>query len=393
MRKDQVAPRLRKYLVPVEGKPNVLAMVAPPTPRRLPSDDYGAPALLDEANRALGTLAGSMAHWTHPDLLTRTLSRREAVQSSQIEGTQTQLDELLTYEVTLGVDGLPADVKVTERYVHALQLGLDAVRSKGRSAITVDLVHQLHATLMQDAAADFPKGQYRTVQAYIGALGGRMEDARFVPTPPADIAECLAEMERSILQYAPAEDEQTALSIVAQIAIAHAQFETIHPYSDGNGRTGRLLMPLILAAENHPPLYLSGSLLRNRLRYYDALNLVQLRGEWSPWMNLLCQAIKESAEDAVAIAQDLNRLVANWDELLTGYRKDSVVRRLPPLLIGHPVVSAREVARLLNVSVRSALTGIDDLVKTEILSSPRDRKWGRVFQAKAVLDRLNQVPG
>jgi Fic family protein len=392
MRRDQVAPLLRKHLVPVEGKPNVLAMVAPPTPRHLLPDNAGTPALLDGAIRALGILAGSMAHWTNPDLLTRTLSRREAVQSSQIEGTQTQLDELLTYEVTLGVDGLPADVKVTERYVHALQLGLNDVRSKGRSAITVALINQLHATLMQDAPADFPRGQYRSVQAYIGALGGRMEDARFVPTPPADIAECMAEMERNILQYTPAEDEHTVLSIVPQMAIAHAQFETIHPYSDGNGRTGRLLMPLILAAENYPPLYLSGSLLRNRLKYYDALSQVQLQGKWSPWINLLCQAIKESAEDAIAIARDLNQLVTHWEALLAGYRKDSVVRRLPPLLIGHPVVSAREVARLLNVSDRSALTGIDDLVKMEILSAPRDRKWGRVFQAKAVLDRLNQAP-
>lgn len=151
------------------------------------------------------------------------------MQSSQIEGTQSGLDDLLAYEVTRGIDGKPPDVVVTQRYVEALQIGLDAVGAHGRSALTLDLLHRLHATLMQDAPPDFPKGRYRSDQAWIGS-GGRIEDARFIPAPPGRIEACMREMERSILQYKPGPEEQVALTVVPQLAIAHAQFETIHPY-------------------------------------------------------------------------------------------------------------------------------------------------------------------
>lgn len=367
-------------------------MSPPPTPRRLPPGQLGSRELFIGANAALDRLDQAMRQWPTPDLVTRTLTRREAVQSSQIEGTQTDLDQLLVYEATRGLDDLPADVLVTERYVQALQHGLEAVRLGGRSALDLMLVNQLHALLMQDAPADFPKGAYRREQAIIGALGGRPEDARFVPSPPDRIAGAMQELERAMLMYEPAEDEQYTLNVVAQLAIAHAQFETIHPYKDGNGRTGRLLMPLILAAEGHPPLYLSGALLRSKTAYYDALNQVQLRGNWAPWVEMVARAIIESAHDAIAIADHMTRLAQRWSEQLTKYRRDSVTRRLPEVLIGHPVVTAAQVASLLGVSDRSALTGIYALVKEGVLVPGDDRKWGRTFHAQDVLKRLNQPP-
>ncbi|MBT2767259.1 Fic family protein [Stenotrophomonas sp. ISL-67] len=345
-----------------------------------------------QANAALDRLSDAIRHWPAPELVTRTLARREAVQSSQIEGTQTDLDQLLVYEATLGMDGLPVDVLVTERYVQALQYGLDAVRKRGRSALSLALVNQLHAMLMQDAPDDFPKGAYRNEQAIIGALGSRPEDARFIPSPPDRIGAAMQELERSMLQYRAGEEEQSELIVVAQLAIAHAQFETIHPYKDGNGRTGRLLMPLILAAEGYPPLYLSGALLRSRNAYYDALNQVQIKGNWTPWMDMLCKAIVESAHDAMSIADDMTALVQMWSEKLKSYRRDSVAQRLPNLLIGHPVVTAAQVAALLDVSERSALTGIYALQKEGVLVQGDERKWGRTYYAQAVLDRLNQLP-
>ena len=186
----------------------------------------------------------------------------------------------------------------------------------------------------------------------------------------------MQELERQMLQYQPAEDEQFELNILAQLAIAHAQFETIHPYKDGNGRTGRLLMPLILAAEGYPPLYLSGALLRSKDAYYDALNQVQLKGNWAPWMDMVSKAVVESANDAIAIAEDMQQLVAAWSERVSGYRADAVARRLPALLVGHPVVTAAQVASLLGVSNRSALTGIYALEKEAILATGNERKWG-----------------
>jgi Fic family protein len=141
----------------------------------------------------------------------------------------------------------------------------------------------------------------------------------------------MRELEAHMLQYAPQEDDAASLPPLQQLAIAHAQFETIHPFVDGNGRVGRLLMPLILAAEGYPPLYVSGALLRNRTGYYNALNQVQLRGNWSPWITLICRAVAESTRDAIAIALDFDVLLASWQEKLLSYRSDSVARRLAPL--------------------------------------------------------------
>ena len=257
--------------------------------------------------------------------------------SSQIEGTKSDLHQLLTYEATHGTGGMPADVRVTERYVAALQLGLERVRASGRSVLDLALIHELHAVLMQDEATNFPIGAYRKDQVWIGPTL-RIEDATFVPAPPDQVQGCMAEMAASILQYAPREEEPTTLTIMARLAIAHAQFETIHPYHDGNGRTGRLLMPLMLAGEGYPPLYLSGALLRAKSEYYAALASVQLRSEWGPWCEILGRAVVESSDESISIAEDLLAVAENWEQDLHGYRAHSATRRLPRFLIGHPVL-------------------------------------------------------
>jgi len=390
MRRSEIAPSLRAYLRPVEGNLHVVAMAPPPTPRRLELDTT-AVAALDAAATALGELKGSLAGRSNADLLTRTLARREAVQSSQIEGTKSDLRDVLAYEVTRSADGSAPDVVVTERYVEALQLGLDAVRERGRAGIDLELVCAMHAQLMRDEPDPFPKGHYRERQAWIGGTA-RIEDAIFVPAPPAKIEPGMRELETSMLQYAPREDDVASLPPLQQLAIAHAQFETIHPFVDGNGRVGRLLMPLILAAEGYPPLYVSGALLRNRTGYYDALNQVQLRGNWSPWITLACRAVVESTRDAIAIALDFDAMLASWQAKLDSFRSDSVARRLAPLLLGHPVVDAARVAQLMDVSDRSARTGIDALVEKGILALQGERKRNRVWEARALIDRLNRAP-
>ncbi|RDZ27329.1 Fic family protein [Lysobacter silvisoli] len=391
MRLDQIAPALRGYLVPLADKPSVRAMVAPPVPRQMPSGGERVHRGFTQATLALGRLEGAVPHWQNPDLLTRTLARREAVQSSQIEGTRTDLDQLLTYEVTRSAEGKPADVGVTLRYVEALQHGMACVRAGGRAALTLQLLNELHGILMrEDERTGLVVADYRDRQAWIGQ--GRIEDAAFVPAPPECIPACMQDLEQGMLQYRALPEEQTELSIVAQLAIAHAQFETIHPYEDGNGRVGRLIMPLILAAERHPPLYLSGTLLRNRRGYYDALNSVQIQGNWAPWFSMVCDAVVEAADESIKIAQDLSLLVEEWGERTQEFRRDSVARRLPQLLVGQPVVSVKDVARLLEVSDRAALTGVDQLVAKGILTPRDERKWGRTFHARELVDRLNQAP-
>jgi len=387
MRRQDVAIDRQPYLVPALGHPHVSALVAPPTPRVMPLQPMHGAGLAD-AHAALGRLQGTLDRIPNIDMVTRTLARREAVRSSQIEGTRTDLSQLLTYEATQVATGLPPDVRVTERYVTALQHGLDRVREQGRPALTVTLIHELHAILMQDDPAG-PGGAYRLNQAWIGS-GARIEDATFVPAPPAQIADCMEEMQASILQYAPREDEQATLAIVAQLAITHAQFETIHPYRDGNGRTGRLLLPLILAAEGFPPLYLSGALLRARTEYYAALADVQLRGDWSPWLELLARSVVEACQDSISIALDLLGLVERWESQLSRYRADSATRRLPRLLIGHPVLSVQQAAKELGVSVPAANGALNNLLDVGIVSLVGTRQWGRVFRATEVLQRLDR---
>ena len=376
--------------MPAAGYPNACALVAPPTPHTLPFDLRSEAASAD-AHAALGRLQGALRHIPNADMVTRTLARREAVMSSQIEGTKSDLLQLLTYEATHATGGMPADVRVTQHYVVALQRGLDRIRAEGRGALNLALIHELHALLMQDEVTRFPVGAYRQDQVWIGSTL-RIEDATFVPAPPAQVQECMEEMERSILQYAPREDQQAALSILAQLVIAHAQFETIHPYHDGNGRAGRLLMPLMLAAEGYPPLYLSGTLLRAKREYYEALASVQLRGEWGAWRELLARAVVESSDESISIAEDLLAVSQRWEQDLTKYRAGSATRRLPRFLIGHPVLSVQQAATGLNISVPAANAALNNLLAAGIVSLVNERRWGRLFQASAVLNRLDRTP-
>src|SRR5580698_8278460 len=159
MRRDQIAKDRQPYLVPAGGYPNACALVAPPTPRMLPLDrrhDAGFPT----AHAALGRLQGTLKHLPNADMVTRTLARREAVMSSQIEGTKSDLHELLTYEATQGIGDLPADVKITQYYVEALALGLERIRVEGRTALDLALIHKLHASMMRDEKVHLPIGAY-----------------------------------------------------------------------------------------------------------------------------------------------------------------------------------------------------------------------------------------
>ena len=390
MRTDQIAHELQGYLRPVEGLHHVQAMSAPPVPRNLPASTPSLSRSFNEANLALGRLAGATRHWSNADRLTRMLARREAVQSSQIEGTQADLAQLLDYEMTRSAEGKPSDVHVTLRYVEALEYGQNTVQARGRAPISLSLLHQLHQILMQDGRPDGLKGTYRRVQTWLGT--GPIENAVFVPAPPDSIEASMRDLEQGILQAGTIEGEETELSLIAKLAIAHAQFETIHPYQDGNGRVGRLIMSLLLVAEGHPPLYLSGPLLRNQKAYYAALHQVQTRGNWEPWLRMACETVVDSANDAIAIADDLHLLLDDWSARTRDHRRDSVARRLPALLLGQPVVTVREIAKVLCVSTRAALTGVDQLVKLGLLIPGNERRWGRTFHAHEILERLSRGP-
>ena len=257
----------------------------------------------------------------------------------------------------------------------------------GRQAITLDLVKSLHRCLMENTGYRAPPGEFRTRQNWIGA--GRIEDATFVPPPASDVLRCMAELQESMLDYRPREDEQIQISIISQLAIAHAQFETIHPFRDGNGRVGRLLLPLMLAGDGYPPLYLSGYLHRNERDYYRALKGVQLRGEWGPWLDLLADAVEVSADESVALAKDLTAIKNSWTHALASLRADSTARRLPELLIERPATTVKEISELLGVSFPAANAALQELVKRQLLQEPTGRR-NRIFVASEILQRLKR---
>jgi Fic family protein len=151
-------------------------------------------------------------------------------------------------------------------------------------------------------------------------------------------------------------------------------------------------MPLMLAAEGYPPLYLSGALLRAKSEYYAALASVQLHGEWGPWLELLGHAVVESCDESISIAEDLLALAERWEQELRSYRAHSATRRLPRFLIGHPVLSVQQAAAGLSISVPAANAALNNLLGAGIVSLVNERQWGRVFQATQVLQRLDQLP-
>lgn len=385
MRQGDISHDRRQFLVKLEDHPHCWAMVPPPTPRKLPNT-IPLSMRLNEAHEALGALQAAAVSLPNADLITRTLSRREAVLSSQIEGTKTQIPELFEYEVTRGADNQAPDTAEVERYVQALEVGLASLdRPPRRQGITLDLIRHMHAILLDGASDDLTPGCFRTKQAWIGS--GRLEDATFVPPPPADVPGCMEELESSMLQYQPREDEMTTISIVTQMAIAHAQFETIHPFADGNGRVGRLIFPLIMAAEGYPPLYLSGYLARYRRTYFDALADVQLKGQWDKWGLLFCEAVIQSAKASIAVATDLNAIHDQWVLALSDLRKNATARRFPQLLLGRPVITVKETMAQLNVSFPTANDAIGLLVERGILAEPKGKR-DRVFHATQILRRL-----
>ena len=391
MRKADLSPERQKFLVPDSEHSGVFSLVPPPPPRHLALPNLQRE--LSMAHESLGSLQTLASILPNSNLVTRTFDRREAVRSSQIEGTSSDMNELLVYEATGSDEGLPSDVLVTLNYVKALDHGLRQVKANGGiKALTCDLIKELHAHLM-DGVKNFhgTPGEFRKNQNWIGS--SRIHDARFVPPPASDVQSCLADLE-ALLQYTPTEEDQFEVSIVIRMAIAHAQFETIHPFIDGNGRVGRILLPLMLAAEGYPPVYLAGFLKANRQAYYDALAAVQLRGAWEEWVKFFAIAVEISGRESMATARELIAILERWNIALAELklRADAVVYQLPKLLIGTPVVTANFVRDTLGVSVPAASFALSMLEKIGILTQPKKQQRYRTFVAREVIELLDRPP-
>ena len=388
MRASDLSPNRRRLLVPVPGRDNIRAVVPPTVPRELDARKVLEPLLA--AERAIATTAAVAKLLPHPDLITRSLERREAVLSSQIEGTRTDLTQLLEYEATGSDVGLPDDAAVTLGYVRALDHGLRAVRRQdGPRHVTLDLIRQLHRVLMSGTDYRHPEGpgEWRRGQNWIG--GRRIEDATLVPPPVSHLGRCLLDLE-DLLQVDLSSPATMALPL--RIAVAHVQFEAIHPFSDGNGRVGRILPPLMMAAEGLPPLYLAGYLKANQREYYDLLADVQLQGRWTPWLVFFLEGIAAAAATEQATAQALLSVRQGWQERTAHIRTDAAARRLLDVFLGAPVQTVASTREALGVSPQAANTGIRALLALGIIREMTGRRWGRSFQAHEVLSALERKP-
>ncbi|WP_176785883.1 Fic family protein [Propionivibrio dicarboxylicus] len=324
-------------------------------------------------------------HAEHADLVLPMLNRREAVDSSQIEGTQTGFDGLLIHEIEAGSQEAESDPDAEETfsYVRAFMRGCGDVERHGQDAPSLDLIRALHATLMEKQPRARP-GEWRDVQNFIGS---RLETARYVPPPAAAVPELMQDLQR-VLRYQP--DGVVDVSILMRAGIAHAQFEAIHPFLDGNGRTGRLLLPLMLKAAGLPPIHLATFLKVRQRDYYDALWQVQTRLNWAPWMTLFLECTVASCRHTVQLFSALQRLQTQWRRRLAeaGKRRHAAIWKVTDLLLGQPVVNVNIVAERLGVSFPAANTAITDLVALDILRPATDRRRHRIFHAHGVMNAL-----
>ena len=393
MRKTDLSPERRKLLVPVASHSGAFALVPPHTPRvdQL-TGLHGLKGEVSRAHAALANLQALTEGLPNPDLVTRTADRREAVRSSQIEGTSSGINELLTFEATGSEEGLPPDVRVTLNYVTSLEYGLQQVRKHGITVFTSGLIKQLHACLMSGVEYIWTPGEFRDKQNWIG--GFKIDQARFVPPPADNVPGCMEDL-IAMLQYVPAEEEQIEIPIVIRMAVVHAQFETIHPFFDGNGRVGRILLPLMLAAEGYPPVYLAGYLKDNQREYYDALAGVQLQGKWAEWIKFFAIGVDAAVQESISTALGLEAILRKWKEIVAelGLRRQSVLHKFPELMLGTPVLTAHKAKDALGISFPSASAALALLEEKGILVQREKQQRYRTFYAKDVIDLLNRPAG
>jgi Fic family protein len=339
--------------------------------------------LLEHASISLGRLDGVSAS-LDPDRLLYIYVRKEAVLSSQIEGTQSTLSDLLRFEAE-GAPGMPLDdVREVSRYVAALHHGFNLLR--GGLPVSLRLVRELHRVLMQEGRGSTrAPGDFRRSQNWIG--GSRPGNARFVPPPPHEMMIALDNLERFI------HDQPERTPPLLKAGLAHAQFETIHPFLDGNGRVGRLLITLLLCAEGaltQPFLYLSLYFREHRAEYYELLQRVRTDGDWESWMQFFLTGVAEVSTQATATTRALLARFEKDRERILLRRGSGSVLTLFEFLRGRVITTIPRAAKELNLTHPTVTTALRRLEDMEIVREITGRARARVYVYQQQLDILNQ---
>ncbi|MCX5636897.1 MAG: Fic family protein [Planctomycetota bacterium] len=339
---------------------------------------------LSDADRLIGQLSGQEKQLPNPHLLIRPFIKREAVLSSRIEGTQATLGELLANDAGAVVNRSPDDLREVGNYVAALDYGIKRLNTL---PLSLRLVREMHEKLMEGVRGDHATpGQFRKTQNWIGPAGCTLQNATYIPPSPDLLMDCLGTWEQFLhVQNIPP---------LVQAGLLHYQFEAIHPFLDGNGRVGRLLIILLLVERKvltTPLLYISAFFEATRNEYYSHLLAVSQESQWNPWLEYFLNGITRMSEDVLSRAERINLLLDRWREQIAG-QKPKVLFDAIDLLAENPFWNVKKLSERLQVAFTTAQRTINVLVEERILSQVDNAQRDRVFCATAIMKILDEPP-
>ena len=372
-------PERRPHGRTVRGPGGYRAYVPAPLPPPI-TWDADLVSVLSRADQAIGRLAGEGWRFPNPHLFISPFLHREAVLSSRIEGMRTTLEELLAAGAGVLDVPDPADLREVGNCVAALEYGLERLDTL---PLSLRLIREIHERLMRGVRGDIATpGEFRRSQNWIGPPRCGLRDATYVPPPVGELMRCLDALERFL--------HDKALPPLVHAALAHSQFEAIHPFLDGNGRVGRLLITLLLVERKvlpSPLLYLSAWFESTREEYYAHLLAVTREGAWESWLAYFLDGVSAQAEDALARMQGIDELFERWQAELSGVRSGRP-RQVLRFFVGNPFQTVGGVAKELDVAYTTARRAIDRLEEAGIVALVGPAKRNRVYCARAMLEIL-----
>jgi Fic family protein len=367
------------YIQQNEGYRAFIPNPLPPVPEIVMDSEMWN--LLSQADRALGRLDGATDALPDPDLFVFMYVRKEAVLSSQIEGTQASLIDVLEFESQALEPENPQDVAEVVNYVAAINYGLKRLPDL---PVSLRLIREIHQELMQGVrGAEKNPGEFRRSQNWIGVGGCSLKDATYVPPPPHEMIKCLDNLEEFL--------HPQPMPVLIRVGLAHAQFETIHPFLDGNGRTGRLLITFLLCEQNilqRPLLYISYFFKKYRAEYYQHLQAVRDSGNWEDWLKFFLRGVYEVAQEAAATARKIVNLKEEHRQLLLSKmgRKSGNAIALLESLYFKPIFTVEHAEAITKLTYPNANVLVKKLIEFGLVKEITGQKRNRAFSYAPYLD-------
>jgi Fic family protein len=342
---------------------------------------------LSDAERDLSRLATIAESFPFPRLLTPPFMRREAVLSSRIEGTRATLAELYTYEsAQLSFIELGNDVREVHNYVTALDYGLERLKTL---PISLRLIREIHEKLMHGVrGGNLTPSEFRRTQNWIGPAGSTIMTATYVPPPVEEMQLGLGDLEKFI-------HARTDIPALARAAMIHYQFEALHPFLDGNGRVGRLLMALLFAGWNilpQPLLNLSVYFERYRQEYYDRLLAISQHGDWDAWLRFFMRGVSAQAQDGLMRMEHLESIRSKYQPLVETEKNSKRMAAVVDFLFGRPIFNAKQLSESANMPFKTARQYIEKLVQAGVLREITGNARNQIYRADEVFNALDHIP-